>query len=115
MHWLAYAILLLLALAGIFVTLLGLPGLWGMVLAALVYAWCTAWHYVGLWTVVALIVIAAAAEVIEFVAGSAGAKSAGGSRRAAWGARDAQGLASRPIRLLVSLPVGMDPRRDFWR
>src|SRR2546425_11222876 len=86
MHWLAYAILLLLALAGIFVTLLGLPGLWGMVLAALVYAWYTAWHYLGLWTVVALIVIAAAAEVIEFVAGSAGAKKAGGSRRAAWGA-----------------------------
>jgi len=24
-----------------------------------------------------------------------------------------QGLTSGPIRLLVSLPVGMDPRRDF--
>ena len=103
MHWLAYAILLLLALAGIFVTLLGLPGLWGMVLAALVYAWYTAWHYVGLWTVLALIVIAAAAEVIEFAAGSAGAKSAGGSRRAAWGALIGGLLGA--ILLTVPVPV----------
>jgi hypothetical protein len=27
----------------------------------------------------------------------------------------ADGLASYPIRLLVSLPVGMNPHRDFWR
>src|SRR5882672_11296795 len=86
MHWAAYAILLLLCLAGIFITLLGLPGLWVMVAAALLYAWYTSFHYVGLWTLVILAVIAAIAELIEFLAGSAGAKKAGGSRRAAWGA-----------------------------
>ncbi|HEV8292981.1 MAG TPA: DUF456 domain-containing protein [Tepidisphaeraceae bacterium] len=86
MHWFAYAILLLLCLGGIFITLLGLPGLWVMVAAALVYAWYTSFNYVGLWTLVILAVIAAIAELIEFLAGSAGAKKAGGSRRAAWGA-----------------------------
>jgi hypothetical protein len=86
MHWVAYGILLLLCLSGIFITLLGLPGLWVMVLAALVYAWYTSFQYIALWTLVILIVIAAIAELIEFLAGSAGAKKAGGSRRAAWGA-----------------------------
>ncbi len=86
MHWLAYAILLLLCLGGVFITLLGLPGLWVMVAAALVYAWYTSFHYIGLGTMVILIVIAAVAELIEFLAGSRGAKNAGGSSRAAWGA-----------------------------
>src|SRR4051794_26453771 len=86
MQWVAYGLLLLLCLGGIFITLLWLPGLWAMVLAALVYAWYTAFTYVGLWTLVILMVIAGIAELIEFMAGSAGAKKAGGSRRAAWGA-----------------------------
>jgi len=70
----AYIILLLLCLGGIFITLLGLPGLWVMVLAALLYAWYTSFHYIGLWTIVILIIIAAIAELIEFLAGSRGAK-----------------------------------------
>src|SRR5881397_2303941 len=86
MHWVVYGILLLLCLGGIFITLLGLPGLWVMVAAGLVYAWYTSFQYVGLWTLLTLIIIAGAAELIEFLAGSAGAKKAGGSRRAAWGA-----------------------------
>ena len=89
MHWVAYGIygiLLLVCLAGIFITLMGLPGLWVMVLAALLYAWYTSFQFIGLWTLLILIAIAAIAELIEFLAGSAGAKKAGGSRRAAWGA-----------------------------
>jgi len=57
-----------------------------MVAAALLYAWYTSFQFVGLWTLVILAAIAAIAELIEFLAGSAGAKKAGGSRRAAWGA-----------------------------
>ena len=86
MLWVAYGILLLLCLGGIFLTLIGLPGLWVIVLAALVYAWYTGFQYIALWTLVALIAIATIAELIEFVAGSRGAKKAGGSSRAAWGA-----------------------------
>ena len=86
LHWAVYAILLLLCLAGIFITLMGLPGLWVMVLATLLYAWYTSFQHISLWTLVTLIAIATVAELIEFLAGSAGAKKAGGSRRAAWGA-----------------------------
>ncbi len=103
MHWFAYAILLLLCLGGIFITLLGLPGLWAMVLVTLIYAWYTSFHYVGLWTLVILIVIAAVAELIEFLAGSRGAKKAGGSSRAAWGALIGGVLGA--ILLTIPLPV----------
>jgi len=86
MHWVAYAILLLVCLGGVFITLLGLPGLWLIVAAALGYAWKTSFQQIGPWTLVSLLLIAAVAELIEFVAGSRGAKKAGGSSRAAWGA-----------------------------
>jgi uncharacterized protein YqgC (DUF456 family) len=86
MHWVAYIILLLLCLGGIFITLLGLPGLWAIVATALIYGWYTSFHYIGLWTLVILALIAAIAEAIEFLSGSRGAKKAGGSSRAAWGA-----------------------------
>jgi uncharacterized protein YqgC (DUF456 family) len=101
LQWVAYGILLLLCLGGIFVTLLGLPGLWVMVLAALVYAWYTSFTYVGLWTLVILTAIAGVAELIEFLAGSAGAKKAGGSRRAAWGALIGGILGA----ILLTIPV----------
>ncbi len=86
MHWVAYAILLLVCLCGIFITLLGLPGLWLIVAAALGYAWKTSFQQIGPWTLATLFLIAAVAELIEFVSGSRGAKKAGGSSRAAWGA-----------------------------
>ena len=70
LQWIAYGILLLLCLGGIFITLLGLPGLWVMVLAALIYAWYTSFTYVGLWTLVILTAIAGVAELIEFLAGA---------------------------------------------
>jgi uncharacterized protein YqgC (DUF456 family) len=102
-HWAGYAILLLLCLAGIFITLMGLPGLWVMVAAALLYAWYTSFQYVGLWTLVILGAIAALAELIEFFAGSAGAKKAGGSQRAAWGALIGGLLGA--IFLTIPLPI----------
>jgi uncharacterized protein len=101
MHWFAYVLLLLFLLAGIFITLMGLPGLWGMIAAAILYAWYTAGHYVGLWTIVTLFALAAVAEAIEFLSASAGAKKAGGSRRAAWGALIG-GLVGA---LILSIPI----------
>src|SRR6185295_16341719 len=86
MHLAAYVLLLLVMLAGMFITLMGLPGLWVMIAAAILYAWYTAGHHIGLWTIVTLFVLAAVAEAIEFLSASAGAKKAGGSPRAAWGA-----------------------------
>jgi len=86
-HILYYLILLVLMLAGLFISILGLPGLWLMVGAVWIYAWITGVGvYVGwvtLWTVFGLAVIA---EIVEFVAGAAGARKAGGLQRSVVGA-----------------------------
>jgi uncharacterized protein YqgC (DUF456 family) len=86
MPWVIYAIFIAVLLAGVFLNLIGLPGLWVMVGAAVAYGWYTGWQYIGWGTLLALTVIGIIAEVIEFISGSRGAKRAGGSRRAAWGA-----------------------------
>lgn len=87
MPWLWYLLLLTVQVFGLLFTVLGLPGLWVMVAAVAGYAWITKFDvYVGWPGLVAVIVLATVAEVMEFVAGSAGAKQAGGSRRAMIGA-----------------------------
>jgi len=101
MAWLVYILLLLFLLGGIVVTLMGLPGLWVMMAAAILYGWYTAGHYIGLWTIVTLFVLAAVAEAIEFLSASAGAKKAGGSTRAAWGALIGGLLGA----LILSIPI----------
>lgn len=86
MAWVYYTALIVLLLVGLFVNLLGLPGLWIMMASALGYAWATGWRYLGTKALVALLVIALVAELVEFLAGSAGAKKAGGSKRGMVGA-----------------------------
>ena len=52
--------------------LLGLPGLWIMVLGHGLFAWVTGWNtYVGLPSLVTITVIAGVAEIVEFAAGAA--------------------------------------------
>lgn len=86
MHWLYYLILVLLLLSGWVLNLFLLPGLWLMVAAAAGYAWITSGWYLGVKSLIFLLVLAILAEAAEFVAGSAGAKKAGGTRRAMAGA-----------------------------
>ncbi|MCC6425009.1 MAG: DUF456 domain-containing protein [Phycisphaerales bacterium] len=86
MHWVYYAILILISLTGWILNLFLLPGLWLMVAAAAGYAWITSGWYLGIKSLVFLLVLAVLAELGEFVAGSAGAKKAGGTRRAMAGA-----------------------------
>src|SRR4051812_35237788 len=101
MHWVVYILLLVFMLAGMFITLMGLPGLWVMIVAIIGYAWYSRWHYVGLWTIFAVLGLAIIAELIEFLSASAGARKAGGSPRAAWGAL-VGGLVGA---LILSIPV----------
>ena len=83
MPWLWYILLLVVQFLGLFFTLLGLPGLWVMVAGVAGYAWLTGFnHFVGWPGLGTVIALAALAELCEFLAGSAGAKQAGGSRRA---------------------------------
>jgi uncharacterized protein YqgC (DUF456 family) len=86
-EWIYYILLILMGLCGLFVTLLGLPGLWLMVAAYAGYAWLTRWDvYIGWPSMIALLVLAALAEVVEFFAGAAGSKAAGGRKRGMFGA-----------------------------
>jgi uncharacterized protein YqgC (DUF456 family) len=81
---LAYALLVLACLAGIVLTPTALPGIWLIVLAAVVYGYATDFVTVG-WPTIAIVVgLAVVAEVLETVLGGASARRAGGTRRAAW-------------------------------
>lgn len=83
MDWLYYILLILFLFVGLFLNVLTLPGLWFMALSLGAYAWITTWNnYVGLPSMITMIVLAGIAEVIEFVAAGAGAKAAGASK---WG------------------------------
>jgi uncharacterized protein YqgC (DUF456 family) len=87
MAWLWYILLLLLSLAGVAITLLGLPGLWLMVGSMAIFAWITQSHqFVGKESLIALLLLGLVAEVLEFVAGAAGSKAAGGRKRGMIGA-----------------------------
>lgn len=84
--WLGFVLMALVQLAGLFLNLLGLPGLWVMLAAAGVYALVTKMIYIGWPGLVAMLVLALAAEIVEFAAGAAGSKKAGGSKRGMLGA-----------------------------
>src|SRR2546428_4786670 len=85
-HLIYYLLLLAILLAGLFIAILGLPGLWLMVASAATYAWLTGGHYIGKWVLITLCALALLSEIVELVASSIGTKKAGGSRRAALGA-----------------------------
>jgi uncharacterized protein YqgC (DUF456 family) len=105
MDWVYYTALIALLLTGLFLNLLGLPGLWLMVAAAVGYAWATRWDYLGWPGLLALLILAILAEVVEFLAGSAGAKKAGGSIRGMIGAIIGGLLGGFFLTFLVPVPI----------
>jgi len=53
LDWLYYILLLILCVVGLFINILGLPGLWLMVAAYGAYWWATASRdYVGVWSAI---------------------------------------------------------------
>ena len=80
LDWLYYVLLACVLLTGLLLNLFGLPGNWLMLLAAAGYTWLT-WDrgYVHWVSLVVLLVVAVAGEVVEFFAAGAGAKKAGGT------------------------------------
>ena len=85
-HLALYLVLVLVMVAGLAINLFNLPGLWVMVAATVFYGWWTAWAYVGLKALTAMVVLALIAEVLEFTSSGKAAKQAGASRRGFWGA-----------------------------
>jgi uncharacterized protein YqgC (DUF456 family) len=110
LDWLYYILLLILCVVGLFINILGLPGLWLMVAAYGAFWWATASRgYVGVWSAVTIIVLALLAELVEFLAGAAGSKAAGGSKRGMAGAiigGIVGGLAGTPLLPVVGTIVG---------
>lgn len=86
MFYVYTSLLIVLNLACLSLTLAGLPGIWLMIGVSLLFAWLTPSSRPIAFdtsTLIAVVVIAAIAEVIELLAGATGSKRLGGSR---WGA-----------------------------
>jgi uncharacterized protein YqgC (DUF456 family) len=82
MAWLYFTLLLGIDLIGLILAAFTLPGLWLMLGAAAIYAWITHGYYLSFQTLIALLILAVTAEIMELVFGGAGAKKAGAS---GWG------------------------------
>ncbi|MGV3707631.1 MAG: DUF456 family protein [Gemmatimonas sp.] len=83
----ALAVTLLAAtlLASLLLVPLGLPGLWVMLGAALLYNVLLPAGGIGGWTLIGCGLLVVVAEVLEFTLGSAYTRKYGGSKRAGWG------------------------------
>lgn len=86
MVWLYYLVLLFVSTVGLLLAIIGLPGIWLIVAATGIYALLTAGAYAGLKTLVALILLGIAAEVLETALGGVAAGKAGASKRGVLGA-----------------------------
>ena len=106
MDWFWYILLLPVLGVGFFLTLLNLPGNWVMILGTAGYAAVT-WprHRVGWVALGFIIVVGTLAEVVESLAGSAGAKKAGGSARGGFGAFFGGLLGGFFLTFLIPIPV----------
>jgi hypothetical protein len=104
MPWLYYILLLLTLLVGLGLNVFTLPGNWLMLAATALYAWLTHGRFVSWWTLGALLVLTATAELIDFVAAPAAARKAGGSRRGLVGAA-AGGILGGVLGTFIPVPV----------
>ena len=110
MHITYYILLLLLMLTGLFLNILGLPGLWLMVVSYVGYGLATGWDvYIGWPSVVVVVLLALGAELVEFLAGAAGSAAAGGRKRGMAGAIVGGiigGIVGTPILPIIGTIVG---------
>ncbi len=97
---LALGLLILAFLVGLIMVPFGLPGLWLMVAATIVFGVATGFSQIGFVTIVVVVLLAAVAEGLEAWLGFRFAKRFGGSNRAGWGA-----MVGGLIGALVGTPV----------
>jgi uncharacterized protein YqgC (DUF456 family) len=97
---LAIAILILGIVAGLVLIPLGLPGLWVMVGALLLYGWLTDFRSLSVALIAIVLGLALVGEIIENWLGFRFAKRYGGSNRSGWGA-----LIGGIVGAIVGVPV----------
>jgi len=83
-YWVVALGMLVSAIAGVFVAMLTLPGVWLMLLVALLCQWWQPGTF-SWWTIGVCIALGLMGEVLEMVASAAGASRAGSSKRGALG------------------------------
>jgi len=83
---LAIALLVASDLVGLALIPLGLPGLWVMIIGLIGYGAMTDFRTAGLWSIVVVIVLGFAGEIVESWLGFRYTKRYGGSSRSGWGA-----------------------------
>src|SRR3954466_16267352 len=104
LHITYYVLMIAVLLCGLFINILTLPGLWLMAGAYGLYGWLTGWnHYVGWPSFGAILALTVIAEGVELLAGGAGAKKAGASKRAMIGA--VVGALLGAIFLTIPFPI----------
>jgi uncharacterized protein YqgC (DUF456 family) len=79
MVWIYFLLLLATDICGIALAAFTLPGLWLMLAGAAIYTGLTHGYYLGLKSLIALLMLATGAEIAEILLGGAGAKKAGAS------------------------------------
>ena len=100
-----YILLFALLCLGFLLTLMTLPGNWLMIVATALYAWLTHGKILGWRMILVLVVLGIIGEVVETVAGSAGAKRAGGTRRGSVGALIGGILGAFFFTGLIPIPI----------
>jgi uncharacterized protein YqgC (DUF456 family) len=108
LQWVVAAAFGLLGLLCVVLTVIGLPGLWVLLLLAGVVQLSDRWlhpdgpHTFAAETLIGAVVLAVVAEVLEFSAGAAGAKKAGASKRGVVGA-----MIGGIVGAIVGAPFGL--------
>lgn len=82
----AYVLLAVAQIVGLLLIPFGLPGIWLQAAALGVFAWATGFATVGVWPIVAALLLALIAEIGEFLLTGHFAQRYGGGKRAALGA-----------------------------
>jgi uncharacterized protein YqgC (DUF456 family) len=84
--------------------LLGLPGNWLMVAGTLLVTWLVPEMF-SVWTLVAIVILAAAGEVLELLNGALGARKGGAGRRGSVGALVGGLIGAIVGTFLIPIPV----------
>lgn len=92
-------ILIIICLLSIFIIPLGLPGTWVILAAGIGYSILVK-DSIGIFTLIAITVIAVIAEVLEFTMAGSYARKYGGSRRASWGA-----IIGGTVGAIIGVPI----------
>src|SRR5665213_4366275 len=105
MQLLLYFILALVLLCGLYINLIGAPGLWLMVFGTLAYAWMTGWQFAGWKSLLTVTILAGLAEVFEIIVAGAAARKAGASRAGLWGAIIGSIIGGILFTGLITIPI----------